>query len=95
MIILALLYVVAAHAASPVADVTVDLQGGLEKATAEKGRDSEIRLDLAGSKIPPDARALVLVDSRLHAWIRRDLTAYVTAAAARRKSPIGVLAITR
>jgi hypothetical protein len=91
---LALLYVVAAHAAPPVADVTVALQSGLEKARAEEGRDSEIRLDSAVGQIPRDARALVLVDSRLHAWIQRDLSVYVTAASARREFSIGVLAIT-
>jgi hypothetical protein len=44
-------------------------------------------------RIPVDARALVLLDSRLHALVVPELRAYVEAAAERRKFPIAVLPV--
>jgi formylglycine-generating enzyme required for sulfatase activity len=51
------------------------------------------KLDAALGHIPADARALVLVDARLHPLIAPDLSAYVQAASARRKFAIAVLPI--
>jgi hypothetical protein len=55
--------------------------------------DEALKLDAALGHIPADARALVLVDTRLHPLIAPELSAYVQAASARRKFAIAVLSI--
>ena len=52
-----------------------------------------VRIEEATSSIPNDARALVIVDVRLHSLIAPALHEYVSAAAGRRKFRIAVLPI--
>jgi len=52
-----------------------------------------VGLASALGQVPDDARALVLLDARLHALIAPDLLAYARAAAARRKFHIAVLPV--
>ncbi len=52
--------------------------------------------DAPGEKLagpPPDARAIVAVDARLHALLADDLAAWTKAASARRKFPIAILPV--
>ena len=60
---------------------------------AEPSKIEPFKLDAALGHIPPDARALVLVDTRLQELIAPELSAYVRAASARRKFEITVLPI--
>jgi len=55
--------------------------------------DEPLKLDAALGHIPAEARALVLVDTRLQQLIAPELSAYVQAASARRKFTITVLPI--
>jgi hypothetical protein len=55
--------------------------------------DEALKLDAALGHIPAEARALVLVDTRMYDLIAPDLSAYVRAASARRKFEIALLPI--
>jgi hypothetical protein len=47
----------------------------------------------AEDALPPEARALVVLDSRLHHFVAPELVAYVSAAEARREFPIAILPV--
>ncbi len=65
----------------------------IEPSKLEPVKLESFKLDAALGHIPPDARALVLIDPRLQELIAPELSAYVRAASARRKFEITVLPI--
>ncbi len=56
--------------------------------------EADLRLEEVSSTIPNDARAIVIVDARLHALIAPALHEYIRAAAGRRQFRISVLPVT-